>query len=110
MTPMILRCAASVALLSASALPCLAGGAKAFRLKRKPDTDDWLAALRALELKKAPSIAETLDWARGLCALGVKELDPATVRRTLALVVKHEDDLRKVEGKVGAMLGAGSSR
>src|SRR3546814_1834916 len=34
---------------SASTLPCLAGGAKAFRLKRKPDADDWLAVLRALE-------------------------------------------------------------
>ncbi|CCW17379.1 hypothetical protein EBBID32_17180 [Sphingobium indicum BiD32] len=35
--------------LSATPLPCLAGGAKAFRMKRKPDADDWLAVLRALE-------------------------------------------------------------
>ncbi|HJQ85041.1 MAG TPA: MoxR family ATPase [Candidatus Binatia bacterium] len=64
----------------------------------------FVAGLRKLELKKAPSIAETLDWARGLCALGVKELDAATVRRTLALVVKHEEDLRKAEGKVSGLL------
>jgi len=66
----------------------------------------FVAGLRKLELRKAPSIAETLDWARGLCALGVRELDPATVRQTLALVVKHEEDLRKAEGKVSTLLAA----
>ncbi len=66
----------------------------------------FVAGLRKLELRKAPSIAETLDWARGLCALGVRELDPATVRQTLSLVVKHEEDLRKAESKVGALLAA----
>jgi MoxR-like ATPase len=65
----------------------------------------FVAGLRRLDLRKAPSIAETLDWARGLCALGVRELDAATVRQTLALVVKHEEDLRKAESKVGALLG-----
>ena len=64
----------------------------------------FVAGLRNLDLKKAPSIAETLDWARGLCALGVRELDAPTVRQTLSLVLKHEDDLRKAEGKVGALL------
>jgi MoxR-like ATPase len=79
-----------------------------------PDLDErlraqvarFVAGLRKLELRKAPSIAETLDWARGLCALGVRELDPATVRQTLSLVVKHEEDLRKAESKVGALLAA----
>jgi MoxR-like ATPase len=70
----------------------------------------FVGALRKLDLRKAPSIAETLDWARGLCALGVRELDAATVRRTLALVVKHEEDLRKAESKVGALLGAAGTR
>jgi len=70
----------------------------------------FVAALRKLDLRKAPSIAETLDWARGLCALGVRELDAAAVRRTLALVVKHEDDLRKAESKVGALVSASMSR
>src|SRR5262245_2816411 len=66
----------------------------------------FVNGLRKLELKKAPSIAETLDWARGLCALGVRELDPTTVRQTLSLVVKHEEDLRKAESKVTALLAA----
>jgi MoxR-like ATPase len=70
----------------------------------------FIAALRKLDLRKAPSIAETLDWARGLCALGVRELDAATVRQTLALVLKHEEDLRKAEGKVSALLGGSAGR
>jgi MoxR-like ATPase len=70
----------------------------------------FVAGLRKLDLRKAPSIAETLDWARGLCALGARELDAQTVRLTLALVLKHEEDLRKAEGKVSALLGASSVR
>ena len=70
----------------------------------------FVAGLRKLDLKKAPSIAETLDWARGLCALGVRELDAATVRRTLALVLKHEEDLRKAESRVSALLGTPGGR
>jgi MoxR-like ATPase len=70
----------------------------------------FVAGLRKLDLRKAPSIAETLDWARGLCALGARELDAQTVRQTLALVLKHEEDLRKAEGKVSALLGASSVR
>jgi MoxR-like ATPase len=67
----------------------------------------FVAGLRRLDLRKAPSIAETLDWARGLCALGVQELDAASVRQTLSLVLKHEDDLRKAEAKVGSLIAAG---
>jgi MoxR-like ATPase len=82
-----------------------------------PDVDARLAAqvarfvagLRKLDLRKAPSIAETLDWARGLRAIGVRELDATAVRQTLALVLKHEDDLRKAESKVSALLSASTS-
>ena len=70
----------------------------------------FVAGLRRLDLRKAPSIAETLDWARGLCALGVRELDAASVRQTLSLVLKHEDDLRKAEAKVGTLITAGAGR
>jgi MoxR-like ATPase len=64
---------------------------------------EFVAALRRLGLKKAPSIAETLDWARALVALGIRELDPEAVRRTLAVLVKHEEDVRKVEPKIAAL-------
>jgi MoxR-like ATPase len=49
--------------------------------------------LRALELKKSPSIAESVDWARTLLALGTGKLDPATVDATLGVVLKHGSDL-----------------
>jgi MoxR-like ATPase len=66
----------------------------------------FVSGLRKLGLKKAPSIAETLDWARALVALGVKELDAPGVKRTLNLVLKYEEDLRKAEGRVGDLLRA----
>jgi MoxR-like ATPase len=76
-----------------------------------PDLDERLAArvaefvaqLRKLDLKKAPSIAETLDWARALVALGIRELEPEPVRRTLAVLLKHEEDLRKAEPKIAGL-------
>ena len=56
-------------------------------------------ALRALELKKPPSIAESLDWARTLLALGLDTLDEAAVRKTLGVVLKHaSDQARAVDG------------
>jgi MoxR-like ATPase len=66
----------------------------------------FIHGLRKLELKKAPSIAETLDWTRALLALGIKELDAPMVKRTLNLVLKYEEDIRKAEGRVGDLLRA----
>ena len=76
-----------------------------------PDLDARLAAdaarivnaIRKLELKKAPSIAETLDWARALLRLGVKELDTPALRVTLGLLLKHEEDRERVEAKSSAL-------
>lgn len=51
--------------------------------------------LRELDLKKAPSIAETLDWARALVLLGASDLDPDLVSETLSLLLKHESDVRR---------------
>ena len=53
---------------------------------------DVVAKLRNVELKKQPSIAETLDWARTLVALGVGTLDAATIDATLGVVLKHVSD------------------
>jgi MoxR-like ATPase len=66
----------------------------------------FVGGLRKLDVKKTPSIAETLDWARALVALGVKELDAPIVRRTLNLVLKYEEDIRKAEGRVGDLVRA----
>jgi MoxR-like ATPase len=51
-----------------------------------------VARLRGLELRKAPSIAETIDWARTLVALGTGTLDAAAIDRTLGVVLKHVSD------------------
>ena len=71
---------------------------------------EFVAQLRKLGLKKSPSIAETLDWARALVALGIRELEPEPVRRTLAVLLKHEEDLRKAEPAVASVARAGAVR
>ncbi len=60
--------------------------------------------LRKLDLKKAPSISETLDWARALLALNAKELDQDLVKQTLNVILKYEGDVRKAEGELGKLL------
>ena len=52
-------------------------------------------SLRELDLKKAPSIAETIDWARTLVHLSTEDLDDAVVARTLPVLLKYESDLDK---------------
>ena len=64
---------------------------------------EFVAGLRRLGLRKAPSIAETLDWARALVALRIRELDPESVRRTLAALLKHDEDVRKAETKIAGL-------
>ncbi|GAA1944698.1 AAA family ATPase [Nocardioides hwasunensis] len=56
---------------------------------------DVVVRLRELELKKAPSIAESVDWARTLIALEIDDLDEATVARTLGVVLKHASDQQR---------------
>jgi MoxR-like ATPase len=65
----------------------------------------FVGAIRKLGLKKPPSIAETLDWARALLRLGIKELNNDSVKATLGVLLKNEDDRVKVQGKAGAMIG-----
>ncbi len=59
------------------------------------------ATLRTLELKKSPSIAETIDWARTLLALGRAELDEETVAETLGVVLKHASDHARAAKELG---------
>jgi MoxR-like ATPase len=60
--------------------------------------------IRALELRKAPSISESLDWARALVILNADRLDAALVEATLTLVVKHERDLERVKASLDKVL------
>jgi MoxR-like ATPase len=57
--------------------------------------------LRALELKKSPSIAESIDWARTLVALGINTLDEPAVAQTLGVVLKHATDHARAAKELG---------
>ena len=60
--------------------------------------------IRKLDLKKTPSISETLDWARALLVLNAGELDEALVKDTLSIILKYEGDIRKAESELGRLI------
>ncbi|HVV12859.1 MoxR family ATPase [Amycolatopsis sp.] len=60
--------------------------------------------LRELELLKPPGVAESLDWAQALVALGRDELDAETAARTLGAVLKYTEDMDRVRAKLDALL------
>ncbi len=63
----------------------------------------FAAKLRAMDLHKTPSIAETIDWGRALVLLGANALDPEIVRSTLGVILKHADDRAKVEANLARL-------
>lgn len=72
-------------------------------LTKVPDITDSLAdqvarivrSIRNLELKKSPSVSETLDWARTLLLLGVNQIDADTARDTINILLKYQSDITK---------------
>jgi MoxR-like ATPase len=60
--------------------------------------------VRELDLKKPPSIAESIDWARALLLLGANDIDADTFRDTMSVIVKHRTDLDTVAARVGVKL------
>jgi len=75
---------------------------------RVPDLPQALAeqfvrtmrVLRGMQLKKLPSVAETIDWGRTLLALGIDTLDDSAVRATLGVVLKHQSDQLRAAGEL----------
>ncbi len=63
------------------------------------------ARLRAMDLRKAPSIAETIDWARALLVLGAGALDARSLADTLDVVLKHQADAEHVRSRAAEVLG-----
>ncbi|MFE7744999.1 AAA family ATPase [Nocardia sp. NPDC057455] len=78
---------------------------------RVPELDEALGepvvrvvgALRQLSLRKAPSIAETVDWARTLVALGARNLSGSVVRSTLGVLLKYQSDHRSAIEELGLL-------
>jgi MoxR-like ATPase len=63
-----------------------------------------VAMVRELDLKKPPSIAESIDWARALLLLGSTDIDAATFTQTMSVIVKHRTDIELVAERVGLAL------
>ncbi len=76
---------------------------------RVPEIDDALAtqiarvvaSIRNLDIKKSPSISETIDWARTLIYLGRNEIDPETIGETLHVLLKYQGDIQKARKELG---------
>lgn len=79
---------------------------------RVPAISDALAArlvefvrrLRDLELRKPPSIAESIEWARAIVVLGASAIDEELARATLGVLLKHGEDREKAEARLAALL------
>jgi MoxR-like ATPase len=68
-----------------------------------------IAMVRELDLKKPPSIAESIDWARALLLLGADDIDARVFTDTMSIIVKHRTDLDVVAERVGVKLGFGAA-
>ena len=60
----------------------------------------FVQSLRTLDLRKSPSISETVDWARALILLNAESLDGEVVRDTLNVLLKFEQDIVAVEPQI----------
>ncbi len=77
-------------------------------LSRVPELPERLAeelvriigVLRGMQLKKLPSVAETIDWGRTLLALGMDTIDDATIAATLGVILKHQSDQQRAAGEL----------
>lgn len=65
---------------------------------------DFVQRLRGLEIKKIPSISETLDWARALVLLNARQLETSLIRDTLNLILKYEGDIQRTQGELDRMV------
>jgi hypothetical protein len=62
--------------------------------------------VRGLDLKKPPSIAESIDWARTLLLMGAEDIDRETFNQSMSIIVKHRTDIDLVAERVGVKLEA----
>ena len=80
-------------------------------LSRVPEISEHLAtqitrivrSLRTLELKKRPSVSETLDWARTLLLIGVEDIEESHLRETMSVLLKYQSDIRRATDSLGEL-------
>ena len=73
----------------------------------KTELVNFVQNLRDLDLKKLPSVAETIDWAKSLVLLNVKSLDANLVRETLNVLLKFQSDIDAADSEIEAMIRKG---
>ncbi len=64
---------------------------------------ELVQSLRSMDLRKSPSISETLDWAKALVAINARNIDQPTLERTLSVLLKHETDLQQARRVIQRM-------
>jgi MoxR-like ATPase len=65
---------------------------------------EFVHSLRQLDLKKAPAISETIDWARSLLLLHAEQLEEELVRSTLNVLLKYEDDIDAADSELRTLV------
>lgn len=70
---------------------------------------EFVHSLRQLDLKKAPAISETIDWARSLVLLHANQLEEELVRSTLNVLLKYEEDIEATDSELRSLLSTSSS-
>ncbi len=74
----------------------------------KNELVNFVQNLRELDLKKLPSVAETIDWAKSLVLLNVKSLDASLVRETLNVLLKFQSDIDAADSEIEAIIRKGN--
>ena len=69
----------------------------------------FVHAVRALDLKKAPAISETIDWAKSLILLHAKDLEGSLVLDTLNVLLKYEEDIKIAEGQLPKLMASAAA-
>jgi len=75
----------------------------------KNELVNFVQNLRELDLKKLPSVAETIDWAKSLVLLNVKSLDATLVRETLNVLLKFQSDIDAADSEIEAIIRKGNA-
>ena len=75
----------------------------------KNELVNFVQNLRELDLKKLPSVAETIDWAKSLVLLNVKSLDASLVRETLNVLLKFQSDIDAADSEIEAIIRKGNA-
>ncbi|MFX1507307.1 MAG: AAA family ATPase [Promethearchaeota archaeon] len=67
-----------------------------------------VSQIRKYDLRKVPSIAETIDWAKALILLGKEHIDEPTLKSTITVLLKYQEDINRLESQINEIIRLGS--